>query len=222
MALLLLLNSLAVSRHVPQPREDLAHQARAQAESLKDDLKSFLINPEGNELLISNTNTCFNTIDDVIETIETNTKLVEDVAEDIEDLLETVEGFVTGTSASLQNCVKLMRGVDIIIPKLVSDKNTCGSVHSLAEIIAELSNRDDDHYQPVSEVLTKVENILTMYSSPQYNCTGDEAIPIVRVVGPLILELAKLYRLIRGNDEDWRTSEKEFGQKIVVSQDLIQ
>ena len=61
-----------------------------------------------------------------------------------------------------------------------------------------------------------------MYSNPQYNCTDDQAIPIVRVVGPLILELAKLYRMIRGDDDDWRASEEEFGQKIVVSRNLLQ
>ena len=87
--------------------------------------------------------------------------------------------------------------------------------------MAELSIEDENDYQMASEVLTKVETILTMYSNPQYNCTDDQAIPIVRVVGPLILELAKLYRIIRGDDDDddddGRTSEQEFGQKIVVS-----
>ena len=95
--LLLFLTPLPVSHPAPHQGDDLAHQARAQAESLKDALKSFSTNQKANELLgrlRNHTNTCFNNIDDVIETIETNTKLVENVAEDIDDLLDRVELFV--------------------------------------------------------------------------------------------------------------------------------
>jgi len=231
--LLLVLNTLAYSHEVG---DDFAQQVRGQAESLKEALRNLSNNPRANDVLRrlkTHTDMCFNTLDDVIDTIETGTQLVENVAEETEEILEILKGFVTGTSASLENAVKLTRAVDILVPSLVLETSeTCAVtnvdeyeyIHSVSLIVSELSWTDgllDEQYQKTGEVLAKVANFLSDYRNPHYDGTGHQNIAIVKVVGPVIVNLAKLYRLLWEDTADEMKVDEEFGQKIADNMENI-
>jgi len=231
----LLLSSLAYSHGVG---DDLAQQVRGHAESLKEALRKLSNNPKANRVLRRiriHTDMCFNfnTLDDVIETVETGTQLVENVAGEIEEILEIAKGFVTGTSESLENTMELMRAIDILVPSLVLETEACSVtnvdeyeyIYSLSLIIAELSWTDgllDKQYQKTGDVLAKVANFLYEYSNPHYpHCTGHQNIPIVKVVGPVIVDLAKLYRLLWGDTAADEMTGDQFEQKIVDNMENI-
>ena len=225
--LLLLLKSLPYSQG-----DSLADKVRDQAESLKEALRNLSNNPKANDVLNrlkAHTGTCFSTVDDVVETIETSTHLVENVADEIDEMFEMVEIFMMGTTGSLANFVKLMRAVDVLVDKLVPEiSETCGAasvdefqtIHSLALIIAELSWTDgllNTQYQEAGDVLATVANFLSEYSHPHYDCTGHQNLAIVKVVAPVIVDLANLYRLLWGNVDQMTGDLETFGQKIMVS-----
>ena len=77
--------------------DDIVKQTRAQAESLKDDLRSMARNPRASEILnkvfSDRNNVCIKSMSDAIDAIETSTKLFENAGSEIKQLVDILAAF---------------------------------------------------------------------------------------------------------------------------------
>merc|ERR1711892_40543 len=227
--------------------DDIVKQTRAQAESLKDDLKSLGRNPRAaqivNKVFSDRNNVCIKSMDDAIEAIETSTKLFENAGSEIKQLINTLGVFERkiDTPAAVRETAKIIRLLDILIPKLTPDTfskcnpsstNVFGSLQSLAGLVDELSSKDDIYFstqkrqslKSSAKIVIKVTDFLSKltnkFSRFDRFCTSDKSynIEVITALSEMMADLAGLYRALDGHDAAFEISKQgDFTQKVVAN-----
>ena len=226
---------------------DIVKQTRTQAEALKEDLRSIASNPTATQILSKifddRNNVCINSMDDAIDTIEASTKLIENAGTEITKLVESVKVFenLTDTPTVVRETAKIIRLLDVLIPKMTPDSssrcepkssNVFGSMQSLASLVNELSSKNDIYFsiqkrqslKSSAKIVTKVTNFLSKLknSFSKFNqvCTRDKqyTIEVITFMSDMISDLADLYTSLGGHTAAYELSKNgDFTKKIVVS-----
>jgi len=226
---------------------DIVRQTRAQAEALKEDLRSIASNPTATQILnkvfADRNNVCIKNMDDAIDTIEASTKLIEDAGKEITKLVESVKVFenLTDTPTVVKETAKIIRLLDVLIPKMTPDassrceprsSNVLGSLNSLASLVDELSSKNDIYFsiqkrqslKSSAKIVNKVTNFLTKlknsFSKFDQVCTRDKqyTIEVITSIGDMIGDLADLYTSLGGHTAAYELSKHgDFTEKIVAN-----
>ena len=241
-----ILTTQSVSRTV-SVSDDIVKQTRVQAESLKDDLRSMARNPRATEILnkvfSDRNNDCVKSLDDAIDAIETSTKLFENAGSEIKQLVDILGAFERNndTPAAVRETAKIIRLLDVLIPKLTPDtfskcnpssSNVFGSLRSLAGLVDELSSKDDIYFsiqkrqslKSSAKIVIKVTDFLSKltnkFSRFDRFCTSDKSynIEVISELSEMMADLADLYRALDGQDAAFEISKQgDFTKRVVVS-----
>jgi hypothetical protein len=226
---------------------DIVQQTRAQAESLKRDLRSMASNPRAANILrrvfVETNNACINNIEEAIQAIETSTRLFENAGLEIRQLVQSVKVLEkqTDTPAAVRETAKIMRILDVLIPKLTpatpSGCRTAGSdefasLRSLGDLVDELSSTDDLYYsiqkrqslKSSAKKVFRVTNFLTQlkrsFSKFDQFCTrgNSDNIEVITAMGDMMTDLADLYKAVGGSTAAEEISKQgDFTKKVVAN-----
>merc|ERR1711892_1347249 len=147
---------LGLTRNVGFVRSsDIVQETRAQANSLKNTLRSLSSIPGAtkivNKVINDINNVCLNNIEEAIEAIDTGATIVENAGPEIKKLIKTVEAFqkLTDTPSVVLEAANILRLLETLIPKLApanpkvcgaSNAQAFGSLRGLAVLVDELSS----------------------------------------------------------------------------------
>jgi flagellar biosynthesis chaperone FliJ len=257
--LLLLLSHLVSSNTLPAYQSapavgltrsvDIIQQTRTQAESLKRDLRNLASTPGDaqkilNKVFTENNDVCMNTVEEAIQAIEASTKLVENAGTEIKQLIQAVQVFenITDTPTAVRETAKIIRILDVLIPKITpaTPSSVCGpssgdefaSLRSIGVIVDELSSKTDlyinlqkkQNLKTSAMIVSDVANFLTQlkksFSKFDQFCTKDKEynIEVITAIGEMMTDLADLYRLLGGLTAAKQISKQgDFTKKVVVS-----
>merc|ERR1711892_1491289 len=202
---------------------DIIEQARTQADTLKNTLRSLARKPEAAPILakvFAGKNNCIQNMDQAIEAIEKSTKLFENAGTEIKLLVQTVQDFqnIKDTPKAVRQTAKIISILDNLIPKLTPSTSGCQgsssdvfeSMRSLGALVDELSSKDNLYYSPhrrqtlqdSAQILSKVTNFLAKESNFKFDnfCTKDKKNnkEFINAVGNMMSDLADLYTDLGG------------------------
>jgi len=211
------------SNHVST--DDIIGQTRIQVESLKRELRSLTSNPEAaqilNKVFIENGG-CFNNMDQAFAAIETSTKLFENAGTEIKELVKIVKGIsnLTNTPNAVRESAKIIRLLDVLIPKLSPANSVCrsttgemiSSLNSLAALVDELSSKNDLFFSTqkrqslksaaiiVYRVTDFLDHVQKSFSKFDHVCSKDKetSTGVLNMIGELMNDLALLYTALGG------------------------
>merc|ERR1712128_205241 len=136
---------------------DIVEQTRTQADTLKTSLKSLSSKPEAAPILerifAAKKSDCIKNMDQAIDAIETSTRLFEKAGTEMKLLVQYVKEFQTinGTSKAVRQSAKIIRLLDVLIPKLTPSSFGCQktsedvlkSMRSLGAIVLDFSSENE-------------------------------------------------------------------------------
>jgi len=194
-------------------------------ESLKRELRSLTSNPEAaqilNKVFIENGG-CFNNMDQAFAAIETSTKLFENAGTEIKELVKIVKGIsnLTNTPNAVRESAKIIRLLDVLIPKLSPANSVCrsttgemiSSLNSLAALVDELSSKNDLFFSTqkrqslksaaiiVYRVTDFLDHVQKSFSKFDHVCSKDKetSTGVLNMIGELMNDLALLYTALGG------------------------
>ena len=229
---------------------DIIEQTRAQANTLKNTLRSLARKQEAASLLEKvfsgrNENTCINNMEEAIEAIETSTRLVENAGAEIKLLVETAQKLETIRSVpqAVRQAAKIIGLLDVVIPKLtpafssscqVTSSEVLDSMQNLGSLLENLSTKNDLYYtqevrkslKSAAKILSKTTTFLNKEShfKFEYFCTKDREHnkEFLDAVGNMMDDLADLYTDL-GEQASARKirKQKDFIRTIMVTLILI-
>ena len=111
---------------------DIIQLTRTQANSLKTTLRSLTSKPEASPILkkvFSGQNGCLQNMYQVTQAIETSTQLFENAGAEIKQLVQTVQHLqkISDTPKAVRETAKIIRLLDVIIPKIPPSSSVCTS-----------------------------------------------------------------------------------------------
>ena len=223
---------------------DIIQQTRTQANSLKSTLTSLTSKPEAAPILRQVFNGkksgCFKNMDEAIQAIETSTQLFENADTEIKQLVQTVQKLqkTSNTPTAVRDTAKIIRLLDVIIPKITPSTSVCtsdssnvfDSMLSLAGLLDELSSKDDLYFstqkrqslKSSAKIVSKVTNFLTKESHFKFDhfCTTDKEYntEFITAIGKMMSDLADLYIDLGGFvAANGLREQEDFTNKVVVS-----
>merc|ERR1719431_800955 len=227
--------------------DDIVKDTRAQAESLKDELRSIASNPRASQILnkvfSDRNNVCIKSMDDAIEAIETSTKLFENAGSEIKQLVDLVDVFNGNieTPKAVRETAKILRILDVLIPKITPDSNSkCspsssnvfGSLSSLADLVNELASRDDIYFsihkkqtlKSAAKTVTTVTDFLSKlerdFSRFDQFCSRDKdySLELISALSDMMDNLAGLYKSLDGHSAAFELRKQgDFTKKMVAN-----
>jgi len=228
---------------------DIIEQTRTQADTLKSTLRTITKMSEAAPILEKvfaerSDEACINNMEEAIEAIETSTKLFENAGTEIKLLVKTVEEFqkIKDVSKAVKQAAKIIRLVDVLIPKLSPPFSTCKSASNnvllaprgLGSLLVDLSSTDDLYYTPQvrqslkssAKILSKATSFLAKASHFNFDhfCSKDteQNKEFITAIGNMMSDLAELYIDLGGDIAAEQIKKKEnFAKKIVAKIDLF-
>merc|ERR1712128_238228 len=200
---------------------DIVEQTRTQADTLKTSLKSLSSKPEAAPILErifkAKKGDCIKNMD---QAIETSTRLFEKAGTEMKLLVQYVQEFQTinGTSKAVRQSAKIIRLLDVLIPKLTPSSFGCQktsedvlkSMRSLGAIVLDFSSENElytsthgrQNLKTSAQILSKVADFLTKESHFEFDhfCTKDKEHNkgFITAVGKMMIDLADLYADLGG------------------------
>jgi len=236
-------------RKNPPDSGDIIEETRIQADTLKTTLRTLTKMSEAAPILEKvfagrNNETCINNMEEAIEAIETSTKLFESAGTEIKLLVKTVREFqkIKDVSKAVKQAAKIIRLIDVLIPKLSAPFFTCKStsndvlvaMRGLGSLLVDLSSTDDLYYTPQvrqnlkssAKILSKATAFLAKASHFKFDnfCSKDteQNKEFITAIGNMMSDLAELYFDLGGDFAAEEIKKKEnFTKKIVAKIDLF-
>ena len=146
----------------------------------------------------------------------------------------------TDTPSAVRETAKIIRVLDVLIPKITPASSTCGassedvfgSLRSLGALVEELSSRNDIYFsiqkkqslKSSAKIVSQVTNFLTnlkkTFSKFNQICSRDKSynIEVITALVDIMADLAGLYRAVGGESAAEEISKQgELAKKLVVS-----
>ena len=217
---------------------DIIQQTRTQANSLKSTLTSLTSKPEAAPILRQVFNgkkrRCFKNMDEAIQAIETSTQLFENADTEIKQLVQTVQKLqkTSNTPTAVRDTAKIIRLLDVIIPKITPSTSVCtsdssnvfDSMLSLAGLLDELSSKDDLYFSTQKrqslKTSAKIVSKVTTHFKFDHFCTTDKEYntEFITAIGKMMSDLADLYTDLGGFvAANGLREQEDFTNKVVVS-----
>ena len=200
-----------------------------------------------NRVFAEKNNACINNIEEAIQAIETSTRLFENAGVELRQLVQSVKVFEkqTDTPTAVRETAKIMRLLDVLIPKMASatpsgcrtaSADEFASLRTLGDLVDELSSNDDLYFsiqkrqslKSSAKIVFRVTNFLTelkrYFSKFDQYCTRGNSynIEIITAIGDMMTDLADLYRDLGGLTAAEEISKQgDFTKKVVVSKAAI-
>merc|ERR1712123_518583 len=169
--------------------------------------------------------------------------LFENAGSEIKQLINAINVFEKdiNTPAAVRETAKIIRLLDVLIPKLTPDtfsncnpssSNVFGSLHSLADLVDELSSEDDIYFsiqkrqslKSSAKIVIKVTDFLSKltnkFSRFDRFCTSDKSynIEVISELSEIIADLTNLYRDLDGHDAAFEISKQgDFTRRVVAN-----
>merc|ERR1711892_750888 len=238
---------LGLTRNVGFARSsDIVQETRAQANSLKNTLRSLSSIPGAtkivNRVINDIDNVCLNNIEEAVEAIDTGATIVENAGPEIKQLIKTVEAFqkLTDTPSVVLEAANILRLLETLIPKLApanpkvcgaSNAQAFGSLRGLAVLVDELSSNTKitglqtrqelkttaKTISGVTTFLTKLNKAFTKFDK---FCTSDKEynVEAIIAIGEMMTDLADLFAILGGiSDAEEIRKQGDFTNKVVAN-----
>merc|ERR1711892_569863 len=231
---------LGLTRNVAVARSsDIVQETRAQANSLKNTLRSLSSIPGAtkivNRVINDINNVCLNDVEEAIEAIDTAATIVENAGPEINELIKSVEAFqkLTDTSLVVREAANILRLLETLIPKLApanpkvcgaSSAQAFGSLRGLAVLVDEISsNTKITGLQTREELKTTAKTISGVTSflvKLNRFCTSDKEYNIesIKAIGDMMTDLSDLFAILGGiRDAEEIRKQGDFTDKVVAN-----